>query len=120
MNRESIFKLRAGNTLYIVSLERGAVYEMYVRSVEDMDGYPLVGGDSRMILERGLTVTDYETVKNYGCWFCPDEAFEDDMFRQTRSRKQALRWAKEGFDLYGEPMWASGHIKIVHPGSETL
>jgi hypothetical protein len=110
MDRNSIAKLRQGQTIYYAS-RSGWVQESFVKARPEMlDGYPMVPTDTRFIFSEGRDVTNMETV-DLSVWHLPDAQFREEDFLTTRSRKRALRWAKEGFARtqgivhYKEPVW---------------
>lgn len=106
MDRKSIFKLRNGNTFYLVSKKDGMVVQIAVQKVERINGFPLVHGNSRVIMVIGLHTSQAETYKDTTIYFGeigPDNTeFSWDLNPFTTSRKQAMRWAKEGFAMYGD------------------
>lgn len=110
MDRNSIFKLKAGQTLYVVSLEYGTVEVVHIRYIENYRGYPMVNGDWWRILMAGQPVPhdDGEFGAISGICFMPGNGEDgkqlpNHMFRQTTSRQRAIRWAKLGWELYGKP-----------------
>jgi hypothetical protein len=98
VNIESLSKLRAGNTVYSVSLDSCIVWEIYVSRVYrsrklmvDGVGMVFLDGFQRIIRQGNDPTPDTESMEmtqilHESC---------SGLLRHTRSKKEAFRWADE-------------------------
>lgn len=125
MDRKSLINLKNGQTLYLVSEAHGMVVRMHVTDTKLIEGHPLVEGYVDVVMKMGFPISTVgEKPDHAAIWMHEDSATTAQNFMYTLSRKQAERWAKQGFAI-NRGVWDHHEgfqvrFKITPAGSETV